>query len=279
MKHIAVVIQNLLPQPHLARGFGRLARSRRPWLRRLLIRLWMQLFDVSLVEARRPLVEDYDSFEDFFTRELLPDARPQPADERVISAPADGYLQNFGPIRSGEAIQAKGIGYPLGSLLGDYRLAADFEAGWYATIYLSPADYHRLHAPCDATLRAFNTIPGQAYSVTRDTRRHLPDLYCRNERMVCRFDTPFGPLAMVMVGAMLVSGIETVWRPRAPIERFESINFRRVFQQGEEVGRFTLGSTVVMIFSRQALTPDPGLSQGQDIRTGASLGVGHTVPQ
>lgn len=274
MRHPALILQNLLPQPYLARAFGRLARSKRPWLRRLMIHAWMKAFRVSLAEAERSSPEDYESFEDFFTRELRADARPQPADELVLTTPAEGRLQTFGPVSSGRLIQAKGIDYPLASLLGDHKLANEFHNGWYAAIYLTPADYHRLHSPCDATLRAFTAIPGQAYSVTKDTRQQLAGLYCRNERLVSVFDTRFGAMAVVMVGAMLVTGIETAWRPRAPIDRLETTPLMRQFRRGEEWGRFTLGSTVVLILSEGALDPSPDLKQGQRIRIGEPLGIG-----
>jgi phosphatidylserine decarboxylase len=273
MRHPATIIQNLLPQPHLARTFGRLARSDRPWLRRLMISVWMKAFDVSLADARRPDPNDYDSFEDFFTRELRLDARPQPGSERALSVPADGFLQGFGPITGNTLLQAKGIDYPLGSLLGDHELAGSFEGGWYATIYLSPSDYHRVHAPCDATLRAFTTIPGQAYTVTEDTRCHLADLYCRNERLVSLFDTPFGPMVLVMVGAMLVTGIETVWRPHHPIARLHTTRLSRHFQRGDELGRFTLGSTVILALPSGVLTPVQDLQPGQPVKVGEPLGL------
>ena len=273
MSGVVVTIQNLLPQPYLARAFGGLARSRRPWLRRFLIRLWMRLFDISLNEAARTHPEEYDSFEDFFTRELRPGVRPQPEDEDVVSAPADGFLQTCGTVQGGDLIQAKGIHYPLGSLLGDYRLAGRFDGGWYATIYLSPGDYHRLHAPCDMSLRSVITIPGQAYSVTRGTSVGLPGLFCRNERMTCVFESRSGRFALVMVGAMLVTGIETVWRPGEPIRRLESVEHTQDFRRGEEFGRFTLGSTVVLIFPAGVFDPSPGLNPGQPLRVGEPLGI------
>jgi phosphatidylserine decarboxylase len=274
MKHIATVVQNLLPQPHLALAFGRLARSRRPWLRRLMISVWMKAFAVSLAEARRSDPADYESFEDFFTRELQAGARRQPDDDRLLTAPADGVLQAFGPITGTTLLQAKGIDYPLGSLLGDHDLARTLDGGWYATVYLRPGDYHRIHAPCDATLRAFTTIPGQAYSVTDSTRRNLPDLYCRNERLVCLFDTRFGPMALVMVGAMLVTGIETVWRPRQRIDSLQTTHITRDFQRGAELGRFTLGSTVVLLLPAGAIQPTADLRTDQRILVGTPFGRG-----
>jgi phosphatidylserine decarboxylase len=273
MKHPAVLIQNLLPQPHMARAFGRLARSRQPWLRRLMIFIWMRTFNVSLAEARRTDPEDYGSFEDFFTRELREGARPQPEDANQLSAPADGHLQHFGAIDGDTLIQAKGIDYPLGRLLGDDKLASRFHDGWYITIYLTPGDYHRVHAPADATLRASTTIPGQAYSVTEATRQQLQNLYCRNERLVSVFESRAGPMALVMIGAMLVTGIETVWRPHRPIDRLQTDYLSRSFLRGEELGRFTLGSTVILVLPADFLRPATNLEVGQQIRIGQPLGA------
>jgi len=273
MQDPIVAIQRLLPQPWLARTFGKLARSERPWLRRLLIRSWTNAFDVSLADAARSCPDDYVSFEDFFTRELRPGARPQPADPRALVSPADGWLHEFGTISDGKLVQAKGIDYTLGALLGDDELAETFRGGWYATIYLSPSDYHRVHAPCDAVLQTAIAIPGQAYSVTGRTERNLPGLYCRNERLACVLDTTVGPMVMVMVGAMLVTGIETVWRPRQPIESFQIAHHSRQFTRGEEFGRFTLGSTLVLVLPAHALVPEQFLKKNQRVVMGKILGL------
>jgi len=273
MQDPIVALQRLLPQPWLARTFGRLARSESPWLRYLLIKLWMRAFSVSLADAARSSADDYVSFEDFFTRELRPDARPQPGDPRAFVSPADGYVHQFGTISDGKLVQAKGIDYALGALLGDVGMAESFRGGWYATIYLSPADYHRVHAPCDAVLRTTIAIPGHAYSVTARTERTLPDLFCRNERLACLLETRVGPMALVMVGAMLVTGIETVWRPRQPIESFQIDQHSREFRRGEEFGRFTLGSTLVLVLPAHVLVPAQILTDKQRITVGQTLGL------
>ncbi len=272
MQDPIVVIQNLLPQPWLARKFGRMARSERPWLKNLLIRLWMRMFGVSLEESARASPGDYATFEDFFTRELRSGVRPQPEDPRVLAAPVDGYLREFGYVNDGRLLQAKGIDYPLGALLGDDVIAEHLGDGWYATIYLSPADYHRVHAPFDAVLCSVTEIPGTAYSVTSRTERVLPDLYCRNERLACTFETRFGPMVLVMVGAMLVTGIETVWRRRQPIVSMQTTRHCREFARGEEVGRFTFGSTVIIVLPRNSVAMERTLRKDQRIRFGESMG-------
>jgi len=273
MRDPLVALQRLLPQPWLARTFGRLARSERPWVRHLLIKLWIRAFDVSLADAARSAADDYASFEDFFTRELRPGARPQPADRRALVSPADGCLHEFGNISDNKLVQAKGIDYPLGALLGDEEIAEPFRDGWYATIYLSPADYHRVHLPCDAVLQTAIAIPGQAYSVTGRTERNLPGLFCRNERLACLLETKVGPMALVMVGAMLVTGIETVWRKRQPIESFQITRHSCQFRRGEEFGRFTLGSTLILVLPAHALIPEPFLKHSQRIAVGQTLGL------
>ncbi len=273
MRDVIVAIQNLLPQPWLARTFGRLARSERPWLRAALIKLWMRLFNVCLADAARTSPGDYVSFEDFFTRDLRLDARPQPDDPRALAAPADGYMHEFGGLPDGRLVQAKGIDYPLGALLGDDEAAVPFRDGWYATIYLSPADYHRVHSPCNAVLRSATAIPGQAYSVTGRSERTVPGLFCRNERLVCMLETGFGQMALVMVGAMLVSGIETIWSPRQRIETLQITRHQRRFSRGEEFARFTLGSTVVLILPPHSVLPEQTLEKNQRIKVGQLLGL------
>jgi len=170
-------------------------------------------------------------------------------------------------------MQAKGIQYPVGALLHDESFAKEFELGWYATIYLSPADYHRVHAPCDAVLRSATEIPGRAYSVTHRTERVLRELFCRNERLACRFDTAAGPMALVMVGAMLVTGIETAWRDAEPIAGLRKTAHAMRFDRGMELGRFTLGSTVIIALARGAVTAEAALKPGQRIRVGDPLGL------
>ena len=169
--------------------------------------------------------------------------------------------------------QAKGIDYPLGALLDDVALAEVFWDGWYATIYLSPGDYHRVHAPTAGVLRHSLEIPGRAYSVTPRTEASLPDLYCRNERLACVFDTPYGPLALVMVGGYLVAGIETIWRPRAPMGSRRRNHHDLAFRRGDELGRFALGSTVVLVVPAKVFAPWSGLRKGERTRVGGLLGT------
>lgn len=273
MRDPILIVQDLLPQSWLARVFGRLARSRQVLLRRILIWLWMRIFKVTLDDARRRDPRDYRSFEDFFTRELREGARPAPENPRSIISPADGFLRQFGGVTDGQLIQAKGIDYSLSALLADEGFASELRDGWFATIYLSPADYHRVHAPCDSRLIACAEIPGTGYSVTNRTESILPDLYCRNARLVCYFDTRVGPMALVMVGAFLVTGIETIWRARQPMDELRTTAHSLTVHRGDEIGRFTLGSTVIVVLPRVAIEPDPALCKNRRIRVGNALGL------
>lgn len=241
-----------LPHQYLSRWAGRLADSRTPWLKNLLIRQFIRTYQVNMTEAEKPSPEHYEHFNAFFTRALKEGARPL---EAGIVSPADGVLSQYGLIHHGHMIQAKGQEYTVTSLLGgDADEAAPYEQGRFATVYLSPRDYHRVHMPCDATLRSTCYLPGRLFSVNQATTQHIPELFARNERLVCHFDTEYGPMALVLVGAMIVAGIETTWQGRytpvhpnrAQRETFEAGHI--AFKKGDEMGRFYLGSTVVMCF-------------------------------
>lgn len=244
--------QHPIPHQALSRLAGQLADSKTPWLKNLLIRQFIRAYDVDMNEAIMPTPEHYETFNAFFTRALKPDARPI---EDGIVSPADGVLSQYGLIHQGHLIQAKGQTYTATSLLGgDADQAAPYQDGRFATVYLSPSDYHRVHMPCDATLRATCYLPGRLFSVNDATTQHVSELFARNERLVCHFDTAHGPMALVLVGAMIVAGIETVWQGRyTPTHPNRAVRdtFAKnqiTLNKGEELGRFYLGSTVVMCF-------------------------------
>ncbi|KXS38680.1 MAG: phosphatidylserine decarboxylase [Halomonadaceae bacterium T82-2] len=256
------------PLPHhgLSRLIGRFAECRTPWLKDRLIRRFIRTFDVDMSQAREPDPRAYPCFNDFFTRALRDDARP--LGEGLVS-PADGLLSQSGRLEDGTLVQAKGRHYSLTTLLGgDADRAATFRGGSFATIYLSPRDYHRVHMPLDATLREMVYVPGRLFSVNLATAEHVPDLFARNERLVCFFDTPQGPLAMVLVGAMIVAAIETVWAGQiTPLAgRIQSTRFDTPVElaRGAEMGRFKLGSTVILC------TAEP-VAFRQDLQADASL--------
>ncbi|WP_053836895.1 archaetidylserine decarboxylase, partial [Xanthomonas graminis] len=201
----------VLPHRLLSSLARRLAYSSRPGLKQWLIDSVVRRFGVDLGEAAEPDPRAYPTFNAFFTRALKPGARIADPDPQALLMPADGRISQLGPIQDGRIFQAKGQSFTAAELLGDDGAAAPFANGLYATVYLSPRDYHRVHMPWSGTLRETVHVPGRLFSVGPDAVRHVPRLFARNERLVCHFDTDFGPMASVMVGALLVSGVETVW--------------------------------------------------------------------
>lgn len=253
-----IILQHLLPQHLLSRLVGRVAECKAPWLKNLLITRFIKHYKVDMSEAAEPDPAHYSNFNAFFTRALREDARPMDDDPNGVCCPADGAISQLGKIQEGRIFQAKGQDYSLHKLLGgDPELAATFAEGSFATIYLSPRDYHRVHMPVTGTLRSMTYVPGDLFSVNAVTAENVQGLFARNERAVCIFDTELGPMAMVLVGAMIVAGIETVWSGQvAPVKRtitrhdYQKPMNPVVIQKGEEMGRFKLGSTVVLLFGR-----------------------------
>ena len=245
------LLQYPLPHHALSRLIGKLAACDSPKLKNALIKAFIQRFNVDMREALNEDISAYSSFNDFFTRPLKDVARP--IGEGIVS-PADGTLSQFGPIRAGQLVQAKGHTFSAQTLLGgDASLAEAFLGGSFATVYLSPKDYHRVHMPMTGTLREMIYVPGRLFSVNQATANHVPGLFARNERLVCVFDTEQGPMAMVLVGAMIVAAIETVWAgqitPLAGTPQRTRFDQPITLEKGAEMGRFKLGSTVVMCFA------------------------------
>ncbi|MFC6671638.1 archaetidylserine decarboxylase [Marinobacterium aestuariivivens] len=276
-----ILLQQLAPQHCLSRLAGRLAECRDPWVKNTFIRWFANRYGVNMQEAEVEDLRAYENFNAFFTRKLKADARPVDPDPDAIVSPADGAISQLGPIDHGRIFQAKGRGYGLSTLLGgDMELAAPFKNGSFATIYLSPRDYHRVHMPVDGKLRETVYIPGDLYSVNQTTAAHVDELFARNERLVAIFDTDHGPMAMVLVGAMIVAGIETVWSgqvtpvPRAPVRtRYDARPDSDIrIARGEEMGRFKLGSTVVLLFGPDALTWSRELGAESALRLGQRIG-------
>ena len=274
-----VALQYMLPQHTLSRLVGRLASC--PWAvcKRPLIRWFARHYQVDMTEAARPDLNTYASFNDFFTRALKTGARPIDAVPDHLACPADGVISQFGRIETGRIFQAKGVDYGIGELLANEALAEPFRHGHYATVYLSPKDYHRVHMPLDGALTDMLYAPGRLFSVNLITAERVPGLFARNERVVAVFDTPHGKMALVLVGAMIVAGIETVWAGlvapqsgRAQYKRYpaaEAVALRK----GEEMGRFKLGSTVVMLLANPALQWLDDIGTGASVRMGQSLAV------
>lgn len=280
LERLFVAVQYLLPHHLLSRLMYRLTRSEWRVLKDRLIRTLIRLYDVDLSEAANPDPAAYRSFNDFFTRALRPDARPQSDDPRSILSPADGLVSELGDIRSGRLLQAKGRDYSLLELLGGDGLWAErFLGGRFATIYLSPRDYHRVHAPLSGALSRMIHVPGRLFSVNPITTRWVPGLFSRNERVVCLFETQAGPLAVILVGAIFVASIDTIWSgPVAPayrqVRRWDFARERPLveLERGAELGRFNMGSTVILLLGPGMAEWDPALVPGAKLRQGQSLG-------
>ncbi|MEM7077819.1 MAG: archaetidylserine decarboxylase [Pseudomonadota bacterium] len=263
-------LQRALPQHLLSRGLGTLAASETPWLKDLLIREFARAYKVSLDEAEIRDPRAYRSFNDFFTRALQPDARPVEADPTVVVHPADGAVSQAGTIAQGMLLQAKGHGYRLDTLAGP--LARGLHEGQFCTIYLAPFDYHRVHLPFAGNLTETLAVPGDLFSVNTTTEASIPGLFARNERLVCRFETDFGPMLVILVGALIVASIETVWPgPASPYETEERTTHDFNFAKGEEIGRFLLGSTVICCFPPGAVVLDETLQPGCQTRMGMAM--------
>jgi phosphatidylserine decarboxylase len=274
-----ILLQHLLPQHLLSRLTGWLAENRTPWLKNFLIQRFAAHFDVDMSEAADPDLLSYENFNAFFTRALSPEARPCTAAEGVITSPADGAISQIGDIERGHIFQAKGQEFSVLELLaGDAERAQDFENGTFVTIYLSPRDYHRVHMPIAGKLCAETYVPGDLYSVNKTTAENVPRLFARNERLICYFDTPRGPMAMILVGAMIVAGIETVWGGQVapPTRLVKRVDYRKLptavsLSRGEEMGRFKLGSTVILLFPAQTCRWQAALRADSTLRLGQAL--------
>ncbi|MGO4259285.1 archaetidylserine decarboxylase [Lysobacter sp. TAB13] len=267
-----------LPHRFMSSLARALAYSDDPRVSRWLIDTVTEKFGVNLAEAANPDPRSYATFNAFFTRALKPGARVADPDPRALLMPADGRISQCGPIRAGDIFQAKGQSFTATELLGgDAAAAAPFNDGVFATVYLSPKDYHRVHMPWAGTLRETVHVPGRLFSVGPDAVRNVPRLFARNERLVCHFDTEFGPMAMVMVGALLVSGVETVWSG-VEIPRYaDAVTTKDYRGKGikldrfAEMARFNYGSTVIVLLPPGVATLDAGLSAETAVRLGQAL--------
>ena len=272
------LLQKALPQHLLSRGMHALARSRRPAVRNAILKAVLRTYpQIDMREALQPDPFTYASFNAFFTRELRPGARPVVADAHVLASPVDGTVSQLGRTDDGRLVQAKGMHYTCAGLLADASSAARYLGGSFACLYLAPYNYHRIHMPCDAVLRATRYVPGELFSVNAATARAVSDLFARNERVVCDFDTDDGPLCLVLVGALFVGSIETVYAgeinpPPARGGEVRTLNegLGRKFARGEELGRFNMGSTVIVLTGRQVAFA-PRVQPAEPVRMGQLL--------
>lgn len=282
LKAVNTYLLYILPHHLLTRTMRVLTRLRVPFVVTPLIRIFVHLFRVNLGEAKIPDVRTYRNFDDFFTRALRADARPLANGAADAVCPVDGTVSQLGRIEEGRIYQAKGIDYSLVSLLGGHQtLAGEFLDGDFITLYLSPRDYHRIHMPLDGTLREMHYVPGRLFSVSPHSTATVDGLFARNERLVTVFDSECGPMAMILVGAMFVSGIETVWSGMVTQGRTGNVATSWDFTQtdpavrlerGQEMGRFHMGSTVILCLPKGRLALASALSPGAQVRMGQSIG-------
>jgi len=276
------LMQRLLPQHGLSALMHRAARSRTPVVRNLLIRTVLRAYPmIDMSEAANTDPYSYESFNAFFTRALRAGSRPLAQGDRCLLSPVDGTMSQLGAIDAGKLLQAKGHPYSIDALLADPGATRAYAGGRFACLYLAPYNYHRIHMPCDGRLVGTRYVPGALYSVNDSTTRTVPNLFARNERVICEFETPLGRLAVVMVGAMLVGSIETVFageinppRDRRGAPRVVEIGVGSQFAKGAELGRFNMGSTVILAIASPALEFAAGLVPGSAVRLGQALAKG-----
>ena len=275
--------QYLLPQHALSRLARRIARSRNRTFKKLLIKAFMAHYDIDLTEASRAGIDEYDCFNDFFTRALRPGCRPSPAEIGAIGSPADGRISDLGPVVGGRLLQAKGRDYSLRALLaGDKALEDRFTGGSFVTIYLAPHNYHRVHAPLTGRVSAVRYIPGRLFSVNARTARSVENLYARNERLIVEMQSEAGCVALILVGAMLVGSMEltfcdvgTAIESATGMQPFlvEQNGTFPELERGAELGRFNMGSTVIVLAEPGRIIWDAGLTNGDPVRVGQRIAL------
>ncbi len=279
-QRLFIFMQYVLPHHTLSRLIGRLAECESTWFKNRLITWFIKRYNVNMSEARLEDPSAYRHFNDFFTRELKAGARPLDTSEKSVLSPADGAISQLGAIEHGRIFQAKGHSFSLLELLGgNTERAAPFMGGSFSTVYLSPKDYHRVHMPLTGILREMVYIPGRLFSVNQTTAEHVPELFARNERVACIFDTEQGPMAVVLVGAMIVASIETVWEgvitpPLRQLRRFDYSDAGRqtiTLEKGAELGRFKLGSTAIILFAENHVAWDSQLAETSPVKMGQRL--------
>jgi phosphatidylserine decarboxylase len=273
----AVLPQYILPKQALTLLAGKIAGAQAGHLTTRLITWFVARYNVNMAEAANSDIASYQSFNEFFTRPLRDGARPLAKADFI--SPVDGAISQFGAIERDQIFQAKGHHYSTTALVGgDAELAAKFQDGSFATLYLSPKDYHRIHMPCDGKLTRMIYVPGELFSVNPTTARGVPGLFARNERVVCVFDSKNGPFVLTLVGATIVGSMATVWHgivnpPRTrEVREWHYKDKPVMLKKGDEMGRFLLGSTVVMLFPKNALTFNPNWSPAGAIRMGETMG-------
>jgi len=271
-----IFLQHIAPQHLLSRIMGTLADTRQTWLKNFFIQKFIKRYHIDLSEAIIKNPADYPSFNDFFTRQLDMQFRPEAEGNNTILSPVDGIISQIGFIQDKQLIQAKGYEFSLEELLGRDNCAEQFANGTFATLYLAPRHYHRVHMPLGGRLIKTIYIPGKLFSVNPATTHAIPNLFGQNERLVCLFETKAGLMAVILVGAMIVGSIQTVWMEQPVRESEPGV---RAFpngiqlEKGAELGCFKMGSTVIVLFLKDSTTWNPALQFGNEIRVRQQLGM------
>ena len=275
-KQLFIQAQRVVPQHQLSRVVGKLAASETPIIKNTVISAFKAQYGIDMSIAEQQNALKFKSFNEFFTRSLKEGVREIDTDATSIVSPADGEISQLGKIEEGEIFQAKGQSFSTANLIADPLLAEPFKNGQFATVYLSPKDYHRVHMPFAGTLTETLYVPGELFSVNQTTAENIPGLFARNERMVCLFDTELGRMAVVLVGAMIVAGIETVATGKVkPSGRLEVNQHNLFLEKGAELGRFYLGSTAVVLFEENKMQWDAEFKANSAVEMGKALG--HTL--
>jgi len=277
---IFAFIQMLLPHHFLSSIMYKITRIEIKWFKNFFITKFIGMYDVDMSQAQNENVQNFKCFNEFFTRPLKPEARPIAEGEKTILSPVDGTVSEIGRIKSGQIFQAKGKNYSLETLVGGSPERAQFyEDGYFATLYLSPRDYHRIHMPISGHIREMVHVPGRLFSVSPSTARSVNSLFARNERVVAGFSTDAGPMAMILVGAIFVSSMETVWAgtitpPNGKNLRQWSYDTQDPInlERADEMGRFNMGSTVILLFSKDSIQWEEHLKCGTKIQFGEKIG-------
>jgi len=275
---LKVLPQYFIPQHFLTSLVYKITRCETPWFKNNLIKLFISIFDVDMSLALNPDPESYSSFNTFFTRGLSPEARPITLDEKIILSPVDGAISQIGNIQNNTIIQAKGKSYILKDLLVEDELVSMFSGGTFATLYLSPKDYHRIHMPMSGQLSRMIYVPGKLFAVNSHTLRVVDAVFARNERVINIFNTDIGPIAIVMVGALNVGSMETVWAGQITPARDKIISDTQYsdddvkLEQGQEMGRFNMGSSVILLFPKGVMQWTDGMVADKVIVMGENIG-------
>jgi phosphatidylserine decarboxylase len=277
-KKLFIILQYLVPQHTLSRLLGWLANCRWCWFKNIFIKWFVHHYQVDLSIAAKSHITDYASFNEFFTRKLQDKARPLAATANTIICPADSTISQIGNLDVDTIIQAKNFNYSLSALLGGKKYSQDFYDGNFITLYLAPKDYHRVHIPVTGKLLEMTYVPGKLFSVNPTTTTHIPNLFAKNERVICVFATDIGKMAVVMIGAMIVASVYVAWAGQVmpnkskTIQAWNYIDTPVVLERGAELGYFALGSTVIVLFESNKMQWETQLNAGNSVQFGQALG-------